>query len=87
MWAMQATWDIVRRYPSTLLVPLLLLGLLLGLGLWAVEELANQEEQCAKVSSHASSMDETMDDSEVNFLLQPADSHRPLPPTGHVDLC
>ncbi|GLC65344.1 hypothetical protein PLESTF_000283100 [Pleodorina starrii] len=50
----QGIWRIVRKYPSTVLWPLLVLGLVLGLGIWGDIRIARVEENSAK--SRASSL-------------------------------
>ncbi|EFJ48256.1 hypothetical protein VOLCADRAFT_90961 [Volvox carteri f. nagariensis] len=49
-----AIWRIIRAFPATLLWPLFVLGLVLGLGTWGVTRIGRVEENSAK--SRASSL-------------------------------
>ena len=49
-WCLQAIGRIVGLYPSTLLWPLLVLGLVLAVGIWGVTYVAKSEESSSRVS-------------------------------------
>lgn len=47
---LQSVWRIVRAYPSTALWPLLVLGVVLGLGIWGLTRVMAVEEASSKVN-------------------------------------
>ena len=47
--AVQALGDLVRRYPSTAVIPLAVMALLIGLSVWGVTEVASRDLDSRKV--------------------------------------